>query len=24
LNAVNRHLNTGSRKKKPRKTNGQP
>ena len=24
LNAVNRHLNTGRRKKKPRKTNGQP
>jgi 2-isopropylmalate synthase len=24
LNAVNRHLNNGRRKKKPRKTNGQP
>ena len=24
LNAVNRHLNTGRRKKKPRKANGQP
>ncbi len=24
LNAVNRHLNNGRRKKKPRKTSGQP